>query len=103
MTELLAIPAWNTAPKTLDDWRAALEAQGHPARVAREDGNTWLEVGPLRLRGYVELAGPHVEAINFELDAPDPEQATRALIDAAGTLGWEVHADEPDEDDIDED
>jgi hypothetical protein len=103
MIELLAIPSWNTDPKTLGDWTAALSAQGHPAIVARDDDETWIEVAPLRLRGYVSLEGPHVEAINFELAEADPEPASRAIAAAALQLGWEVHPDEPEEDNVDED
>lgn len=103
MTELLAIPTWNAVPRALADWQAALAEQGHPAEITKDDEETWIEVGPLRLRGYVELTGGHVEAINFELADPDPEPATRLLIAAAHALGWEIHPDEPEEDDLDED
>ena len=60
--------------------------------VTREStGVSWLEIGPLRLRGYAVLAGRHVEAINFELADPDPAPATRVVEAAAEALGWEVH------------
>ncbi len=103
MIELLAIPSWNTAPKTLDDWTAAILAEGHPAVVVQGDDETWLEVAPSRLRGYVEFDGPHVEAINFELPDVDTEPAARVLAAAALALGWEIHQDEPEEDNVDED
>ncbi len=102
-TELLALPAWNATPKTLEDWRDALAAQGHVPVVRRGDGETWLDVEPLRLRGYVALEGAGVEAVNFELHDPDPIPATAVIDAAAQSLGWEVHPDEPEEDDLDED
>jgi hypothetical protein len=105
MIELLALPGWNTPPKTIDDWAAQLAALGHPAVVEREGpDDCWLEVGALRLRGFVVLEGDHLGAINFELAAPDPEPAARLVDAAAQALGWEVHPDDPDgEDDLDED
>jgi hypothetical protein len=104
MIELLALPDWQTAPTTLDDWVAQLSTHGGPVIVTREDTNaSWLEIGPLRLRGYAVLAGRIVEAINFELADPDPAPATRALEAAAQALGWELHGDDDDEDDDDED
>jgi hypothetical protein len=103
MMELLAIPTWNSSPATLNDWRGALAAQGFEPVVARDEEETWIEVAPLRLRGFVELAGEHVEAINFELHDPDPAPASRAVVVAAKSLGWEVHPDDPEEDDVDED
>jgi hypothetical protein len=103
MIELLAIPAWNTEPRTLGDWTAALAALGHTPAVGREDDETWLEVGPLRVRGYVALEGQSVEAINFELHDADTEPASRVLAAAASALGWELHEDEPEEDNVDED
>lgn len=103
MIELLAIPAWNAEPRTLNDWTAALAALGHSPSVGREDDETWLEVAPLRLRGYVAIEGQSVEAINFELHDQDTEPASRLLNAAAHALGWELHPDEPEEDNIDED
>jgi hypothetical protein len=105
MTELLAIPGWQTPPTTLAEWIARLE-QGSGAKpvVERESPQgAWVEVGPLRLRGFAVLAGPHVEAINFELSDPDPAASTRFLEEAAAALGWEIHPDEPDDDDEDDD
>lgn len=103
MSELLAIPSWDATPATLDDWQGALAAQGVEARVARDDDETWIEIPSLRLRGYVELEGPHVEAINFELPDPHDEPTCRVLVAAAKHLRWEVHPDDPEEDDVDED
>jgi len=101
--ELLAVPAWNTPPRSLDDWRDALVAEGHAAVIRRDGGETWIELGELDLRGFVALDGEHVEAINFELHAPDPSPASQVVDAAAQRLGWEVHPDEPEEDDLDED
>jgi hypothetical protein len=72
--------------------------------VSRESsGVCWLELATLRLRGYALLAGADVEAINFELNAPDPDPASRVVRAAAEALGWEVHEDDDDADDEDDD
>lgn len=103
MIELLALPGWQADPRTLDDWVARLSETAGPVIVTREStGVSWLEVAPLRFRGYAVMEGRHVEAINFELTAPDPEAATRAIESAAEALGWEVHADDPDDEPDDE-
>jgi hypothetical protein len=100
MIELLALPGWQAPPTTLDDWIGQLTALAGPVAVARESREeTWLEIGALRLRGYVVFEGRRVEAINFELADPDPAPAIRAIEAAAQALGWEVHPDEPEEDD----
>lgn len=99
MIELLAVPAWNTPPTTLDAWADALKAQGVGVQVERDPPGAWLEVGSLRLRGYALSEGIKLEAINFELSDPDPAPATRLLETVAAALGWEVHADEDDGDD----
>lgn len=100
MIELLALPGWQAPPTTLDDWIARLTALAGPVAVTRESrAASWLEIDALRLRGYVVLEGRRVEAINFELADPDPAPATRAIEAAARALGWEVHPDEPEEDD----
>jgi hypothetical protein len=104
MTELLVLPGWQTAPTPLDDWVAQLSTHGGPVVVTREaKGASWLEIGPLRLRGYAMLAGRIVEAINFELADPDISRASRAIAAAAEALGWEVHHDDEDDDDDDDD
>ncbi len=100
MTELLALPGWNTPPRTLDDWVGQLTALGASIVVERESaGVSWIEVASMRLRGYAMSEGERLEAINFELSDPDPGPATRLIETAAAALGWEVHPDEPDDDD----
>lgn len=103
MAELLAIPSWDASPATLEDWQGALAAEGADPRVQHSEGETWLEVPALRLRGFVELEGAHVEAINFELSESHDEPSCRLLAAAARRLNWEVHPDEPEDDDVDED
>jgi hypothetical protein len=101
MIELLALPAWDAPPRSPADWAAELAALGHPATVARApDGDTWIEVAPLRLRGFVVIEDGLAAAINFELHDPDPAPASRLVEAAATALGWEVH---PDDGEIDED
>lgn len=99
MIERLALPAWDTPPRPLDDWVAQLVAQGQPAVLARESSSVaWLEIAPLRLRGYAVLEGPHVTAIHFELSAPDPSRALETLEIAIKALGWELHDDDEEDD-----
>lgn len=105
MIELLALPQWQAPPRTIDEWVAALSGQSAgPVVVTRESTTvSWLEIGSLRVRGYVVLEGQSVQAINFELAAPDPEPATRAIEAAALALEWEVHPDDPEDQDEDDD
>ena len=101
MIELLAVPAWDAGPTPLSAWVAGLEAQGLTVIVNRESTNVaWIEVHALRLRGYVVLdGGRDVEAINFELAAPDPAPARGVVESAAAKLAWEVHDDGDDDED----
>src|SRR5262245_51730154 len=95
MIELLALPQWQAPPRTIDDWVAELTTAAGPVAVTREStGVFWLELGSLRLRGYAVVEGQAVQAVSFELNAPDPEPATRAIEAAASALGWEVHPDD---------
>jgi hypothetical protein len=105
MIELLALPGWQAPPTSLDQWVAQLSESAGPVTVTREStGVSWLEVAPLRLRGYAVIAGQRVEAINFELTNPEFEPAMRAVEAAARALRWDVHPDEADDDDeLDED
>lgn len=103
MIELLVVPDWQAPPKTLDDWVVQLSERVDRVEVSRESTTVaWLEIGSLRLRGYAVLEGQYVEAINFELHAPDPAPAALVVEAAAQALGWEVHPDDPD-DETDED
>jgi hypothetical protein len=104
MLEYLALPAWDTPETTVDAWVAQLSETGGPVIVSREPPEAvWLEVAPLRLRGYVVLENGHAAAINFELHALDPGPATRAIEAAAASLGWEIHADDDDDKKDDDD
>jgi hypothetical protein len=104
MIELLALPGWQVPPRTLDEWVFQLSELAGPVIVTREStGVSWVEVASLRLRGYAVLEGSRVEAINFELGAPDPGPAARAVEQAAEALGWEVHPDDPGDDPDDDD
>ena len=103
MIEYLALPAWKTPPTSLDAWVVQLSETAGPVIVSRESPTiAWLEVAPLRLRAYVVIENGDAAAINFELNAPDPAPATRAIEQAAEALGWEVHEDDG-EDDGDDD
>jgi hypothetical protein len=103
MLEYLALPGWKNPPRTLDDWVAALSETGGPVIVTRESSSeTWIEVAPLRLRGYVVIENGHAAAINFELHDPDPGPATRAIENASTALGWEVHPDDDEDGDQDD-
>ncbi len=102
MREYLAIPAWRTPPTPLAAWVAGLTEAAGPVAVRPDPPSAfWLEVAPLRLRGFALIEEGHASAINFELHDPDPDPATRAIEAAALALGWEIHAD--DEDDPDDD
>ncbi len=105
MIELLALPGWQAPPVTLEDWSSRLRESGSDVIVTREStGVSWLECTRHRFRGYAVMAGRDVEAINFELNALDPEPAARVIEAVALALGWEVHAEDPDEEsDSDED
>jgi hypothetical protein len=104
MLEYLALPAWDTPETTVDAWVVQLSETAGPVIVSRESPSvTWLEVAPLRLRGYVMLENGHAAAINFELHALDPGPATQAIEAAAASLGWEIHADDDDKEDDEND
>lgn len=103
MIELLVVPDWQAEPRTLDEWVVQLSGLVDRVEVSRESaGVSWLEIGSLRLRGYVVLEGQHVEAINFELNDPDPAPATQVIEAAARALGWEVHQDDDADDESDD-
>src|SRR5262245_26686818 len=100
MIELLALPQWQSPPRTIDEWVVQLEGHAGAVVVTRESTSVaWVEIGALRVRGYGVEEGRAVQAINFELAAPDPGPATRVLNEAASALGWELHPDEDDDED----
>ena len=104
MLEYLALPDWRSPPTTVDAWVVQLSETGGPVIVSRESSTvTWLEVAPLRLRGYVIVENGNATAINFELYDPDPDPATRAIETAANALGWEIHPDDDEDQDPDDD
>ena len=104
MIELLALPAWDAPPRSLDDWTAALSSGGHAATVEREGADaSWIVVGALRLRGLAMMEGDHVDAINFELTDPDPAEALRLLEAVMPPMNWELHPDDGELDDVEED
>ena len=104
MLELLALPAWDAPPRSLDDWTAAFSAQGHEPTVEREGADaSWIVVAGLRLRGLAMMEGDHVGAINFELTDPDPVDALRLLEAVVPPLNWEIHPDDGELDDVEED
>jgi hypothetical protein len=104
MIELLAIPGWQTGPTLLSDWVARLEVEVGGPVVVKQDPpqGAWIEVGQLCLRGFAMLAGPHVEAINFEVSAVDPAAAIQLLEATSVAIGWEIHPDDDDEEDEDD-
>jgi hypothetical protein len=100
MVEWLAIPATDTPPIDLSTWADRMEALGHKPTVERDGAEgAWLEVAPLKLRGYAVFEGENVEAINFELHAPDPTPALDWLKGAADGIGWELYPDDDEEED----
>ena len=101
--EVLAIPGWQTERTTLDVWTTALaDATGSPPTIERESAQgSWIILGSRRIRGFAIMAGPDVEAINFEINDPNPSESTRLLEAVAASIGWEIHPDEPDDDDDD--
>ncbi|ADV61446.1 hypothetical protein Isop_0856 [Isosphaera pallida ATCC 43644] len=93
--ELIATPGWDQPPRTLAEWIDAFKHLGYQAKeVVETDSGRWLEVAELGIRGYVERAGPTVEAINFELPGIDHHDAAHAVRQAAVQLGFEVHTDD---------
>jgi hypothetical protein len=103
MLEYLALPAWNSPPTSVDAWVVQLSETGAVVLSRESSTVTWLEVASLRLRGYVIVESGHATAINFELHAVEPAPATRAIIKAAQALGWEIHADDGEDQDDEQD
>ena len=102
MTELLALPAWDTPPTSLDAWSGRFANHGHPPVVSREgSGVAWMEFAPLRLRAYVVIESGHVEAVNFEINDPDPQPSLTLIVVIAQELRWELHPDDGSDDEDD--
>ena len=97
MIERLAIPASGTAPSSLETWKDALKGLGHETRVAKEAGDSWLDIPSIRVRGFLVFEGEFVEAINFEIQDSNAQSALETLATTASAIGWELH-DEPDDD-----
>jgi hypothetical protein len=77
-----------------------LQALGLDVAVTRESAEvSWIEVASLGLRGYALSEGQSLEAINFELTKPTLNEARRAVVAAAESLGWEVSEDDEEEPD----
>ena len=103
MVEYLALPAWNTPARSIDDWVAALGEAGGAASTRRESSSVcWLLVPSLDVEGYALIEEGHPSAINFELKADDPTHALAVLTAAAHSLGWEIHEEGEDDDPDDE-
>ena len=72
-----------------------LAQRGLDVVVTRESAEvSWIEVAGLRLRGYAVSEGASLEAINFELNAPESDDARRVVFETAEALGWDVSEDE---------
>ena len=94
MTELLLIPAYDRPARTPQDCLAAL---GDGAKLVVEDGQPWLEVAAVRLRGYLVVEDGLVTALNFEVGGAG--RGLPLVEAAAEALGYEVHPDDDEADD----
>ena len=99
MIERLAIPAWKTPPRTLEDWRAQFEALGHPSAIDRGSEEAWLQVESAGLRVLAVIESETLGALHVEIIADDPAPALALLDAAAERLGWEVVDEDVEEDD----
>ncbi len=98
MVEYLALPGWQTPPVDVQDWVDRLTEACGPTTLIRETPTVnWVEVPGMKLRGYAVIEDGKATAINFELHSPDPEPALLALGAVASAMGWELHADDPDD------
>lgn len=104
MIEFLAIPGWQTPPTTLAEWVARLEEEAGPAVIVERESpqGAWVHLEAMGVHGFAVLAGPHVEAINFEVQEPITPEVGRLLERAASAIGWEIHPDDPDDDEDDD-
>ena len=104
MVEYLALPAWNTPARSIDEWVAALAEAGGPATTRRESSTVcWVLAPSIDVEGYALIEEGHPSAINFELNAADPSHALAVITAAAHSLGWEIHEDDEDDPDDDRD
>ena len=101
MIELLAIPGWQTPPTTLATWVDALEARGGPTVVVERESpeGAWIHLEAMGVHGFAVLAGPQVEAVNFEIQEPLSPEVSRLLEETAAAIGWEIHPDDDEEED----
>ena len=103
MVEYLALPAWNTPPRSIDAWVAAISEAGAPASRRHESSTVcWVLAPTLDVEGYALIEEGHPSAINFELKAADPAHALAVITAAAHSLGWEIHEEGEDDDRDDE-
>ena len=87
----------------MDEWVAALSEAGSPATIRRESATVWWLLAPaIELEGYALIESGHPSAINFELQAANPDHALALITAAAHSLGWEIH-EEGEDDDRDDD
>lgn len=101
MIEYLAIPDWDTPPRSLEDWTKQFAEMGHPAELVPEPPETtWLEFATLPVRGLALVEEGAVIAIDFEFQ--ETESALPLIESAAKALGWELHLDDDDEEGDDE-
>jgi hypothetical protein len=99
----LAIPAWDTPPRTLQDWLHQFEAHQIAYKLKQDEGETWIVFPDLFARALVVQEGGGLEALNFELPASADPSPRPAIEQVAAALGWELHDEDGDEKDEDED
>ncbi|WP_435015809.1 hypothetical protein TA3x_003362 [Tundrisphaera sp. TA3] len=104
MVEYLALPDWQSPPVDINAWVACLTEACGPTTLTRESPDVnWVETPTRRLRGYAVIEAGKVAAINFELHSLDPGPTLSALEAAVAAIGWELHAEDPDDPDDDDD
>ena len=103
MPEYLALPGWQTPPVDIMAWVACLTEACGPTELTRESSDVnWVEIPTQRIRGYAVIEAGKVAAINFELFDPDPGPSLANLEAVAAAIGWELHAEDPDDPDDDD-
>ncbi|GIW86270.1 MAG: hypothetical protein KatS3mg108_0594 [Isosphaeraceae bacterium] len=92
MFQRLAIPAWSTPPRTLEDWVAAFADHGFPAAIEdASDEDAVLTVESLGLRAFASLEAGRLLALDFDIEAADPVPVFDHLSAVTAALGWELH------------